>query len=60
MINKKEKIFDSVKMVREIREAMFKNATDPHFDKKEFEMIKKKWTNLINKQEKTGYVKSSL
>jgi len=60
MINKNKKKFDSVKMVREIRDAMFKNATDPNFDKKEFEKIKEKWTKLLSEQEKTKYIKSSL
>ncbi len=53
MKNKSKKIFDSVKMVREIRNAMFKNATDPNFDKKEFERIKEKWKKLLNEQEKS-------
>lgn len=54
MINKNKKIFDSVKMVREIRDAMYKNATDPNFDKREFEKIKEKWTKLLNEQKKNS------
>ncbi len=53
MKNKKKKIFDAVQMVREIRDAMFKKETDPHFDPKEFDLIKEKWTKLLELQEKS-------
>ena len=36
-----KKKFDSVKMIREIREAYYRMQTDPRFDKKEFARIKK-------------------
>jgi hypothetical protein len=49
---KNEKLFDSVKMVREIRDAISKQAQDPNFDPKEFERIKEKWTKLLEQQEK--------
>lgn len=47
-------MFDSVKMVREIRDAMYKKATDPNFDKNEFTRIKLKWTKLLKLQENTN------
>lgn len=52
MKNKKKKLFDAVQMVRDIRDAMFKQATDPNFDPKEFDRIKEKWTILLEQQEK--------
>ncbi len=54
MKNKESKIFDSVKMVREIRDAMYKKVTDPNFDKNEFTRIKVKWTKLLKLQENTN------
>ena len=54
MKNKESKMFDSVKMVREIRDAMYKKATDPNFDKNEFTRIKVKWTKLLKLQENTN------
>ncbi|MFH1005703.1 MAG: hypothetical protein V1781_09490 [Bacteroidota bacterium] len=54
MKNKRKKIFDAVQMVREIRDAMFKKATDPNFNKKEFDRIKAKWTKLLEQQEKNS------
>ena len=51
MKTKKKKTFDSVEMVREIREAMYREATDPTFDEKDFERIKKKWAKLLESQE---------
>lgn len=54
MKNKEIKIFDSVKMVREIRDAMYKKVTDPNFDKNEFTRIKVKWTKLLKLQENTN------
>jgi len=53
MKSKKSKIFDTVQMVREIRDAMYRQATDPNFDPKEFEHIKEKWTRLLEKQERS-------
>jgi len=51
MKNKKKKLFDAVQMVREIRDAMFKKETDPNFNVREFDLIKAKWTKLLNEQE---------
>jgi hypothetical protein len=47
----KIKYFDAVQMVRDIRDAIYKQATDPNFDPKEFGEIKEKWTKLLEKQE---------
>ncbi len=52
MKNKRKKVFDAVQMVREIRDAIFKKATDPNFDPKEFDRIKAKWTELLKQEEK--------
>lgn len=49
---KQKKIFDSVQMVRDICDAMYRQRTDPNFDPNEFKRIKQKWTNLLAKQEK--------
>ncbi len=49
---KQKKIFDSVQMVRDIRDAMYRQRTDPNFDPKEFKLIKQKWTILLAQQEK--------
>lgn len=54
MKSKRKKIFDAVKMVREIRDAMFRKATDPNFDQKEFGRIKQKWSKLLEQQEKNS------
>lgn len=51
-MKRKKKIFDSVEMVREIRNAMYRKKNDPDFDDKEFERIKAKWTKLLEDQEK--------
>ena len=51
MKSKKTKYFDAVQMVRDIRDAIYKQATDPNFDPKEFEEIKEKWSKLLEKQE---------
>ena len=51
MKSKKIKYFDAVQMVRDIRDAIYKQATDPNFDPKEFEEIKEKWSKLLEKQE---------
>jgi len=60
MKNKGKKIFDVVLMVREIRDAMFKKATDPNFDQKEFDRIKAKWSKLLELQEKSSSHKVEL
>lgn len=52
MKNKKKKYFDAVQMVREIRDAIFKQATDPNFNPQEFQLIKEKWTKILEQQEK--------
>lgn len=52
MKSKKKKYFDAVQMVREIRDAMYKKSIDPKFDPKAFQRIKKKWTELLEQQEK--------
>ncbi|MBK6627149.1 MAG: hypothetical protein IPJ87_13010 [Flavobacteriales bacterium] len=46
---KKER-YDAVKMVREIREAMYRERHDPDFDPAEFKRIKAKWTKLLEEQ----------
>ncbi|MBI4727009.1 hypothetical protein HY768_07275 [candidate division TA06 bacterium] len=53
MKNKNKKYFDAVQMVRDIRCAMFRQATDPNFDPKEFDCIREKWTKLLAQQEKS-------
>ena len=52
MKSKKKKFFDSVQMVREIRDAIYKQETDPNFDSRKFQEIKEKWTNLLEQQKK--------
>ena len=47
MKSKKRKLFDAVQMVRDIRDASYRQANDPDFDPKEFERIKQKWTKLL-------------
>jgi hypothetical protein len=37
----------------EIFYTLFKKETDPHFDPKEFDLIKEKWTKLLELQEKS-------
>ena len=57
MKNKNKKLFDAVQMVRDIRDAMYKQSTDPNFDPKEFDRIKKKWSKALElqlKQEATA------
>lgn len=56
MKKNKKKYFDAVQMVREIRDAMYKQAHDHNFDKREFQRIKDKWTKLLNEQEAEGKV----
>ena len=51
MKDKKAKYFDAVQMVRDIRDAIYKRATDTDFDPKEFDEIKEKWSALLEKQE---------
>ena len=53
MRSKKKKIFDAVKMVREIRDAIYRKETDPSFDPKEFDHIREKWTKLLEQQERS-------
>ena len=53
MKNKKKKLFDAVQMVRDIRDALYRQATDPKFDSREFDRIKEKWTKLLEQQEKS-------
>lgn len=50
MKSRKKKSFDAVQMVREIRDAQYRQATDPNFDPRELEKIKDKWTKLLEKQ----------
>ena len=50
---KRKKIFDTVQMVRDIRDALYKQAINPDFDPKEFKQIKEKWTRLLEQQEKS-------
>lgn len=52
MKTKKNKLFDAVQMVREIRDASYRQKTDSNFDPKEFQLIKEKWTKLLEQQEK--------
>ena len=54
MKNKKKKLFDAVQMVRDIRNALYRQATNPDFDPKEFEWIREKWTKLLEQQEKSS------
>ena len=53
MKTKKKKLFDAVQMVRDIRDAFYRQQTDPNFDLKEFQQIKEKWTKLLEQQEKS-------
>lgn len=53
-MKKVQKHFDAVLMVREIRDAMYRKATDPDFDPKELLRIKAKWSKLLEEQERTG------
>ncbi|OGU12066.1 MAG: hypothetical protein A2X61_02770 [Ignavibacteria bacterium GWB2_35_12] len=57
MKNKKEKIFDCVQMVRDIRDAFYRQAHDPNFDPNEFQRIKDKWTKRLEQQEKKNQMK---
>jgi hypothetical protein len=54
MKGKKKKLFDAVQMVRDIRDAKYKQSTDPNFDPKEFDRIKEKWTRLLEQQKGTA------
>ncbi len=38
-------------MVRNIRDALYRQTKDPNFDPEEFVRIKKKWTKLLEQQE---------
>lgn len=53
MKNKNKKLFDAVQMVRDIRDALYQQSTDPNFGPKEFDRIKEKWTKLLEEQEKS-------
>ena len=49
----KNKIFDAVKMMREIRDALSrKYSNDPSYDENVLKKIKAKYTELLKKQEK--------
>lgn len=41
-------------MVREIRDAMYRERHDPDFDPNEFKRIKTKWTKLLDEQLKAN------
>jgi len=56
---KQKKLFDAVQMVRDIRDAMYRQSTDPNFDPKEFDRIKEEWTKLLEKQESIKDVESA-
>ncbi len=60
MKNKRKKIFDTVLMTREIRDAMYGQKTDPKFDPSELQRIKEKWTKLLNQQEKVSILDSKV
>lgn len=60
MKNKRKKIFDTVLMTREIRDAMYRQKTDPNFDPAELKRIKEKWTKLLNQQEKVSILDSKV
>jgi|GEM_PF-2472662 len=61
MKNKRRiKIFDAVQMVRDIRDAIYRQAINTDFDPKEFEKIKEKWTKLLELQEQSSPQKISL
>ena len=47
---KPRKIFDTNKMVREIRDAMQRERHDPDFHPAEFKRIKARWTKLLDEQ----------
>ena len=44
---KQKERYDAVTMVREIRDAMYRERHDPDFDPAEFKRIKAKWTKLL-------------
>jgi len=47
---KPKKHYDAVKMVREIRDAMYRERHDPDFDPNEHKRIKAKWTKLLDEE----------
>lgn len=51
---KPKKLYDAVQMVREIRDAMYRERHDPNFDPKEHKRIKAKWTKLLNEDLRAG------
>ncbi|MCO5276135.1 MAG: hypothetical protein M9900_14590 [Flavobacteriales bacterium] len=54
-----KKGYDAVKMVREIREAMYRERHDPDFDPAEFKRIKAKWAKLLEASLKAGDKKAA-
>ncbi|MFH1196183.1 MAG: hypothetical protein V1720_10745 [bacterium] len=50
-MNSKKKRFDSVQMVRDIRNAYFEKENNPKFSVGELKRIKEKWTGLLDQQE---------
>jgi hypothetical protein len=53
MNGKKKKYFDSVQMTQDIRDAIFRQKTDPNFDPLEFKRIKEKWTKRLKQEQAT-------
>lgn len=58
MKNNKEKCFDAVQMVRDIRDAMFEEQTNPNFNPNEFEKIIVKWEEFLEQEESHNQVLS--
>ncbi|MGA2298289.1 MAG: hypothetical protein ABSG15_12145 [FCB group bacterium] len=56
MKNKKDKYFDAVQMVRDIRDAMYRQRVDPDFKMVEFEKIKEKWTKLLEQEIESSHI----
>jgi hypothetical protein len=56
---KPKKGYDTVKMVREIRDAIYRERHDPNFDPAEFKRIKAKWAKLLEESLKTGDMKAA-
>lgn len=57
-MKKEKKIFDSVQMVRELRDAMFDKAKNPNFEEDKFIEIRKKWSKLLKMQRKVTTINS--
>jgi|GEM_PF-1222935 len=49
-VTKPKKIFDTNKMVCDIRDAHYRRDNDPNFDPAELKRIKAKWTKLLDEQ----------